>query len=324
MHPRIRTEGRTDLSKVIPLDTPIHLFIDPSAACNFRCKFCFNHKISHHEIMPMGLFKKVIDDCKGFPHKIKALRLYGFGEPLLNRNLPEMIRYAKESGVTDFVEFTTNGWALNEKLSSELVGAGLDAITISLPGMNAQKIVETTGRAVKLEHYIEIIKYLYSIRGKCRVHVKITNYDLSEQDKRKFCKIFGEIADEISIDNIVPIWPEMNTGIKDQTKNIYNLPINEVKVCPYIFYHATIHANGDVSTCFTDWAHKNIIGNVNKENLVDVWNGEKLRKICMEQLCGIKKGICNDCGQLKYGQADDIGDHKKILERMMGVNNGTN
>ena len=39
--------------------------------------------------------------------------------------------------------------------------------------MNAQKIVETTGRAVKLEHYIESIKYLYSIRGKCRVHVKI-------------------------------------------------------------------------------------------------------------------------------------------------------
>jgi len=29
-HPRIRLEGRTNLAEAIPLDTPLHVFIDPS------------------------------------------------------------------------------------------------------------------------------------------------------------------------------------------------------------------------------------------------------------------------------------------------------
>src|SRR5512137_591900 len=129
-HPRIRLEGRTNLAEAIPLDTPIHVFIDPSSACNFKCKFCFNADKSrtHHEIMPFPLFVKVIDDLKKFPHKLKAIRLYGFGDPLMNKRLPDMVDYTKRAYVTDFVEFTTNGWWLNPELNRKLVAAGLDAI----------------------------------------------------------------------------------------------------------------------------------------------------------------------------------------------------
>ena len=78
----------------------------------------------------------------------------------------------------------------------------------------------------------------------------------------------------------------------------------------------TIHANGDVSTCFVDWQHKNIIGDVKTDSIVSIWNGVQLRQHRLDQLHGIKTGICRDCGQLKYGQADDVGDPKKILERL--------
>ena len=44
--PRINQEGRTRLEEVIPLETPFVLFVDPSSACNFRCKFCQNYDIS--------------------------------------------------------------------------------------------------------------------------------------------------------------------------------------------------------------------------------------------------------------------------------------
>jgi MoaA/NifB/PqqE/SkfB family radical SAM enzyme len=315
--PRIRLEGRTDLSKAIPLDTPLHLFIDPSSACNFKCRFCFNHHEAHHEIMKFDLFKKIIDDCREFPHRIKAIRLYGFGEPLLNKNLHWMVRYAKGAGVTEFVEFTTNGWWLSHQTSRDLISAGLDAITVSVPGMTREKIKEVCGKEIDFEAYRENIEFFYSHRSNCRVHVKLTNYDLSQKEEDQFYRMFEEVADEVSVDNIVPIWPGM-PGVtqKDPEHNIYMREIQPVDVCPYIFYHMTVHANGDVSTCFVDWNHQNLLGNVKGGNLVDLWRGTRLHRIRVDQLLGCKRGICIGCGQLKYGQADSIGDPKEILKRI--------
>ena len=77
---------RTRLETVIPLSTPYILFVDPSSACNLKCSFCpcggahselwTEEKHRSVGIMDMNLFRKVIDDCAGFPEKIKVLRLY--------------------------------------------------------------------------------------------------------------------------------------------------------------------------------------------------------------------------------------------------------
>ena len=317
-HPRIRLEGRTNLAEAIPLDTPIHVFIDPSAACNFKCKFCFNADKSrtHHEIMPFPLFVKIIDDLKKFPHKLKAIRLYGFGDPLMNKRLPDMVEYTKRACVTDFVEFTTNGWWLNHILNKKLIEAGLDAITISVPGMTREKIKEVTGQDVNPCEYINNIEDFYNQKGNCRVHVKLTNYNLTQGEAELFHKFYGDICDEISIDNVVPIWPGIQGDLKVPEKNIYMREIEPVEVCPYLFYHLMINANGDVSTCFVDWEHKNLLGDAKTESIVDIWNGSKLRAMRINMLKGNKYGICADCNQLKYGQPDSIDEHRKeILER---------
>ena len=318
-HPRIRLEGRTNLAEAIPLDTPLHVFIDPSAACNFKCKFCFNADKSrtHHEIMPFPLFVKIIEDLKKFPHKLKAIRLYGFGDPLMNKRLPDMVEYTKRACVTDFVEFTTNGWWLNPELNRKLVEAGLDAITISLPGLNEKKVKEVCGQEVNIFQYYSNVADFYENKGNCQVRIKLTNYDLTQGDTELFYSLFGDICDEISIDNVVPIWPGIQGDIKVPEKNIYMREIEPVEVCPYIFYHLMINANGDVSTCFVDWEHLNLLGNVKTDSLVDIWNGEKLKEIRLDQLYGIKSGICRDCNQLKFGQPDSIDEHRKeILERL--------
>jgi radical SAM protein with 4Fe4S-binding SPASM domain len=319
-HPRIRLEGRTNLAEAIPLDTPIHVFIDPSAACNFKCKFCFNADKSrtHHEIMPFPLFVKIIDDLKKFPHKLKAIRLYGYGDPLMNARLPDMVEYTKRACVTDFVEFTTNGWWLKPDLNKKLVEAGLDAITISVPGMNEEKIKEVCGQKVNLSRYITNIIDFYLNKGNCRVHVKLTNYNLTHGEAEMFYDIFGDFCDEISIDNVVPIWPGLKGDIKEPDKNIYMREIVPAEACPYIFYHMTINANGDVSTCFVDWEHKNLLGNAKTESIVDIWRGEKLRNMRINMLEGTKEGICIGCNQLRYGQPDSIDEHREeILGRFL-------
>jgi len=112
MH-RIQLEKRTDLASEIPLEAPYVIFIDPSSHCNFKCKFCMNDKIKNKSMMDFKLYKKIIDDLQEFQNPVKTIRLYGYGEPLMNVNFTDMVEYAKKSNKVLEVDTTTNGFILN-------------------------------------------------------------------------------------------------------------------------------------------------------------------------------------------------------------------
>jgi MoaA/NifB/PqqE/SkfB family radical SAM enzyme len=102
---RIQLENRTNLKSEIPLEAPYCIFIDPSSACNFKCKFCMNHKIQNPQIMNFELYKSIIDSLQEFENPIKTIRLYGFGEPLINKNFCDMARYTKQSNKVSLQTF---------------------------------------------------------------------------------------------------------------------------------------------------------------------------------------------------------------------------
>ena len=267
----------------------------------------------------MNLFNKIADDLTQFPQKLKTIKLYGFGEPLLNRNLPKMVSTLKELNVSYRVETTTNGWWLEPEKSDALVEAGIDRIVISVNGLSSVQLEQTTNARVNFESYVKNIRYLYNNRKKCTIHVKTTNIVANGWEDH-FYNTFGDICDEISIDNVVPLWPGIDSDIKPPSRNIYNEKINAVETCPYIFYHMMIHANGSVSSCFLDWNRKNIIGDINNKSLKDIWNGESLKHLRKNHLLNHreKHEICKDCKQLIYGQADNIDDcTTKIYKKMM-------
>ena len=62
-----------------------------------------------------------------------VIQFYFQGEPLLNKDLPQMIREAHEAGLYTIV--STNAQAMTESLANELVASGLDRIIISMDGL---------------------------------------------------------------------------------------------------------------------------------------------------------------------------------------------
>jgi MoaA/NifB/PqqE/SkfB family radical SAM enzyme len=140
--PRIDLVNRTKLEKVIPLDTPLVVFVDPSDACNFKCRFC---PTSDRDLMKavgrpwkqlsFDLFTKIADDMLAFPNKVEVLRLYKDGEPLLNKRLVDMIKYAKDIGASNRIDTTTNASLLNKEKGRAIANAGLDRINISVYGV---------------------------------------------------------------------------------------------------------------------------------------------------------------------------------------------
>ncbi len=316
--PRINQEGRTRLEDVIPLATPFVLFVDPSSACNFRCRFCPNGDLDlvretgrWQGTMDLGLYKKLIDDLKAFDEPLKVLRLYKEGEPFLNKNLAEMVRYAKQSGVTRSIDTTTNGSLLDLETIKPVLDAGIDRINISVDGLSDEQFLEFAGARVDFDKFVDNIRRLYEMKGDCEILIKIAGDFLCEEDKARFYSTFGNYADRIFIENVAPCWPEFDLQERlgvSMSKGIYDQPLTEVSTCPYIFYSLSVNSDGSVSLCFLDWARKLIVGEAQTESLKDIWNGDRLFRHRLAHLQGKRKGdpVCSDCGQLTHCLPDNI------------------
>lgn len=304
--PRINFEGRTRLETVIPLSTPYLVFLDPSDLCNQQCRFCptgnvkMISKIRKQQLMPLDLYKKIIDDLCALPEPVKTLRLYGDGEPLLNVNFPKMVEYAVSTGRFECVDTTTNGLLLSEELNANLIFAGLDKIFISVPQGYTK-------------HYVKTVEDLYAssrLSSHLQIFVKIIGDGMHETDKDRFFSAFGNISDRIFIENLSPCWPNFNVDISTWGKGIYNQPLPEkgVEVCPYLFYSLKINSDGTVSACFLDWCRKLLLGNLTEKAFKDIWNGTLLQTFRRTHLLKQRHGLelCRNCGQLRYGNPDNI------------------
>lgn len=316
--PRIDLKNRTKLETVIPLRTPYIINIDPCDRCNFQCKFCPTGDRElmartpgrNHGVMSWELYKKVIDDICQFEDKVKVIRLYKDGEPLLNPRFADMVRYAKESGCCDRVDTTTNGVLLTKELGQKIIDAKLDRINISIEGVNEEQYKDFSRFNVNYEQLVENIRYFYEHKTNTEMIVKINGDILTDEQKQQFLDTFGNITDGIYIESIMDCWPtfEQTKVEVNQQRGIYGQGIKEVLTCPYVFYSFAINSNGQASLCFLDWHRDLSIGDTNVESVKDIWQGERMREYQKMFLRGERKShpICANCGQLRQGQPDDI------------------
>lgn len=323
--PRINLEERTLLQEVIPLETPFVLFIDPSSACNFQCTFCptgdrelIRSTGRYQGGMKFDLFKKIIDELPLFPEKIKVLRLYKDGEPMLNAKLPDMIAYAKQSGNVPYIDTTTNGTLMTPDRMAPLLEAGLDKINISLDGMTKEQFLRFSKYDFDFDGFVENIKWLYTNKGPCEIVLKIPAELITEQQHQEFYDTFGDYCDRIFIENFAPCWPEFDiekrTGFT-MSKGIYQQELTNTETCPYIFYSMSINSDGSASACFLDWARKLIVGDSNTETIREIWNSEAFNRLRIQNLKGqrMEHQVCSQCGQLTHCLPDNIDPYQKEL-----------
>ena len=316
--PRIDLINRTKLETVIPLNTPFIINIDPADICNFQCKFCptgdrelMKQTVGrNHGIMDFQLYKKIIDDICEFDNKVKVIRLYKDGEPLLNPYFADMVKYAKQSGCCDRVDTTTNASLLSHEISDKIIEAGLDRINISIEGVNEQQYLDFSGYKLNYAALVDNIKYFYEHKTNTEMIVKTNGDILTEEQKQRFLDTFGDITEGIFIESIMDCWPtfEQNKVEVNEERGIYGQEIHEVLVCPYVFYSFAVNSDGTISLCFLDWHRKLVIGDAKKQKIKEVWLGKEMKNYQKLFLEGKRKThyICQNCGQLKQGQPDDI------------------
>ncbi|WP_456474645.1 radical SAM/SPASM domain-containing protein [Candidatus Pyrohabitans sp.] len=172
--------------------------IEPTSRCNLRCRMCPRSRFAREWStgdLAIELFRRISRDF----HLARHVHLQGWGEPLLHKQIVEMVSTAKEQGCS--VGITTNATLLESDLAEELVKAGLDIAGISIAGAT-EKTHASIRVGSSLEEVVEGIGNLVEARqnpGKPRI---VLSFMMTTQSIGELPQAV-KLASELGVDELV-------------------------------------------------------------------------------------------------------------------------
>ncbi|MBQ8132100.1 MAG: radical SAM protein [Bacilli bacterium] len=260
------------------------IYVEITNHCNLNCSFCSvdNRK---KEFIPVDKFKILIGEIKDYTDYIY---LHVKGEPLLHPDLKELLEVVEKNNLK--VNLTTNGTLLKER-KDILKDSVINKINISLHSENK-----------KMTYFEDIFETVEELVDKTIVYRiwTLENGEFDEVSER----IVEKIKDyyQLSTEVVDKIKTEQNIKIRE---NIYVDKDNEFEwpsisgdknlngFCMALKTQVAILVDGIVVPCCLDSNASIPLGNIYKESLKDILEGERAvrlrksfqdRKPC-EQLC---------------------------------------
>lgn len=262
--------------------------------CNSKCVMCPYPLMTRKKgLMSNKLYKKIVDECVQH-NEFRELWLYMFGEPLLDKDIFKKIMYAKRKGVP-IVFLSTNASVLDENKAKKMIESGLDSIVVSLDGTK-KTTYERLRQGLNFDEVTTNIKTLISLKKKMgkntpKVTLQIIKMNDTKAEIKSFIKKWENLADTISV---VPCH-----DYAGQRKGKANWVASTEKrlPCDYLWDKCTILHDGRVVFCCMDYDGRIIVGDINKESIEKVWDGNKmqsLRKLHIEGKFN-KIPLCSEC-----------------------------
>lgn len=241
----------------VPLPSWIELsLID---ACNRVCSFCpksdFDIAPNTYQKMTLKFIDKLCSDLKKINFQ-GAFSVCGYGEPLLHK---ELIQIVNKLGELGGVEIVTNGDPLKPKIMREIYESKTTKLIISM---------------YDGEHQIDYFENMIAEAKIDKDFVVLRNrwHDATEDFGVKLTNRVGNIK------------------IGEQKE------IDKNRGCFYTSYQLLVDWNGNVYLCPQDWDRRLPVGNVMMENFFDVWNGKILNKYRKKHLSSRRDiAPCNKC-----------------------------
>jgi len=313
---------RTSLTKIIPLsiltlfrktkkilkrnrprlkDFPPMVMLETTTRCNLACNHCPNSILSKDKkwVGDMGieLYKKLIDEISN-EDPTTVVRPFDSGEPLLRKDMEEMIEYAKKKGI-QYVSINTNGVLLNEARCQKLLNSGLDHIEISVDAMSKEtfkkiKNVDLYDR-VK-ENILKLIQLRDVFRPDFIISVSFVKQRDNAHETDAFYAYWKEKVNRVYIRkyhrhaNLVE-----DFGLSEDIKTDESR-MNRRHPCPYLWDRIIVQHDGRVRFCENDWKAEFALGNAWTQTLKEIWNSEAYQNLRASHLKGtFSHPFCREC-----------------------------
>ena len=195
---------------------------------------------------------------------------------MLRKDLPELIRKSKDSGVLDIM-IHTNGSLLNKQLSIDLIQSGLTKINFSLDAASPQVYGKLRSEG-KYEKVISNINDFIEVRNKIgrsypRIRLSFVVCDENKHEQEAFYELWKDKVNVIAFQQLY----DYSKGNGSD-----NVDLNSKKCAPYscvqLWQLLAVSCEGDILPCLQDFEHEHVLGNLETHSLYDCWHSEKMNR----------------------------------------------
>lgn len=302
---------------------PIIITIDTASVCNLKCTMCWARLMrpDRKGIMKFNDFVKIVGQ---FSPWAETISLSGAaGEPLLNPDLVNMIRYCKKIRMSPSV--VTNGTLLDEDLGQKMLKAGVDEIRISIDGAT-KRTFESIRIGAKFEEVTNNIRALVEQKKKLHAVGTFVGMQMTVMEKNlEELPAMVKLASSLGVKDLVigglneltyperthlksfkgetpiDVWAtEIFRDTRQMAKNLgMTLHIGKFDPCDAIWVHTYITWDGYVTPCC--WApdpEEVNFGNVFEEKFSHIWNNRKYQNFRKSVYSDNPPPVCIGCPRL--------------------------
>ncbi|MBL7196991.1 MAG: radical SAM protein [Candidatus Omnitrophica bacterium] len=293
--------------------------------CNSSCRMCDIPREKNEELSS-SQWKEVIKDAQSIG---ASTIVFSGGEPLLRKDIFELISFVKGNGMTACI--TSNGLLIDEENASKLAAAGIDVVNISIEGpkdthdylrgrgsfekaisacKNLKRYnIETTLATVVSRYnyrYLDYIVKLASEHGATTVKFQPFNplfirNKAREADfllsKKEGMELSNKIKDIISLCAKHGISTNPSSYLEKVpdylTKNFFDSNGG----CNALWASCPITSKGEVYPCWVLSGRDKLIGSVKKKRLTEIWGSKRhdlMRRRIKKEGCPVCMMSCYD------------------------------
>ncbi len=285
--------------------SPFHLAFESTNVCNLECPHCFTGagKVGRKRgFSSPELFGRLLDEIGD---RLFLVELYGWGEPLLNKDILDMVKNASSRGIATVMN-TNFSIPFDAARAEQLVSSGLSYLGVSIEGTDQENYEKYRVRG-DFNLVLENCRLLNNAKAKLNsatpqmnweFHVFEHNVDRIDQAKA--------MAEELGMQfNIAKGWldgPEWDVGGEHA---FFTTPTPGH--CQYLWQEARVNSDGGVSVCCASFYREDDVGQLaigadelGEQKFGVIWNNERYQEARRTYRTRngsdlAKSSICSEC-----------------------------
>jgi pyruvate-formate lyase-activating enzyme len=251
---------------------------EPTNYCNYRCLFCPTGKGSGRQggFADVRLYQKLLEQLGNY---LYLITIHGWGEPLMHKKLPEIIKLAHCRKI--FTVVTTNGYFLTRELSRELILSRLDYLILSVDGA-----IDETYRKYRIggqfETVLSNIREIVDLKKELKSSTPFVELQfLVFRHNEHEMKAAVDLADDVGTDNILFMPAYTEDDRYNSSDNKYHLgrffPLSKRTDCRHLWSTLSFHWNGNIVPCCYDYKGDVSPGSIVNEDFDQIRNKSVFR-----------------------------------------------
>lgn len=253
---------------------PLQIDVELNAGCNMACPFCIHgYQKIENNLLDRAKFEKILKEAVSIG--VKSVKFNYINEPMLRKDLEEIIRWTKDQGIIN-IYMVTNGTLLTPKRRQSLMQSGLTKLFVSLDAVtedtyNRQRLSGQFNKVVT--NVLAFIKERNEIGQQFPlVRVSFLRNQINKHEEKAFQEFWQDKADLIAFQKMNEI-PDRKTSLTIADAEMPS------KGCDLPFKQLVIDDDGEILPCCKLAGKKLPIGKIDIMTLQEAWDSSKMKHL---------------------------------------------